>query len=141
MIAELLERSNLGPNGHHLAKNLHLRLAAFDPKAPRSRCLEANKNEGVSRVRKSLREMMLNPSTGHHPARRNNDGRELRLIDLLRLFCRQRKMKARPLERRAVAADQLFGYVAVLFGVLQKNFDRLDRHGAVTEDRHPRRLA
>src|SRR5215467_8921307 len=86
MVAKLLERGNLGANRHHLAKNLHLRLATFDPKAPRSRRLEANEDDGVSRVRKSLREMMLNPSTGYHPARRNNDARELRLVDLLRLF-------------------------------------------------------
>ena len=46
-----------------------------------------------------------------------------------------------PGERGTVLADHVTGFVAVFFVVLQKNFNRPDRHGAVAEDWETRNLA
>src|SRR5437868_10173984 len=83
---------------------------------------------------------MLDASAGDHSARRDDDAWRFRLVDLLRLFCSLREVEALPLQRRAIARDQLFGCVAILLRVLQEYFYSLDCHWAVAINGHSRRL-
>src|SRR5437667_10431085 len=83
---------------------------------------------------------MLDAPASHHTARRDDDARRFRLVDLLRLFCSLREVEPLPLQRRAIARDQLFGCLAILLRVLQEYFYCLDCHWAVAIYRHAWRL-
>src|SRR5947199_6467456 len=83
---------------------------------------------------------MLDASAGDHSARRDDDAWRFRVVDLLRRFCSLREVEALPLQRRAIARDQLFGCVAILLRVLQEYFYCLDCHWAVAIYGHAWRL-
>src|SRR6266700_558265 len=83
---------------------------------------------------------MLDAPAGHHPARRDDDAWGLRLVDLLGFFCSLGEAETLPLQRRAIARDQLFGCVAILLRVLQEYFYCLDCHWAVAINGHAWRL-
>src|SRR5882724_3794553 len=141
MIAELLKGSDLSSNWDEVPEDLHLGRTALDDCAPRPGCLEADEEHEVLRVRQSLREMMQDASARHHAARRNNDRGILAGIDLLRLFGRLCEGESRPVERGTVFLDQVSGLRRVFLGVLQKNFDRFDRHRTVAKNWNAGNLA
>src|SRR5439155_1594261 len=80
-VAELFECCHLCANWNHLSEYLHFGRPTFDGGAARSRRLEADEDHRILRIRKSLREVMLDASAGHHAAGRNNNARKLILID------------------------------------------------------------
>src|SRR5205823_9887471 len=102
--------------------------------------LKSDEDHRVRRIRQPLRKMVLNSAASHHAARGDDDAGRLRLVDLLRLFCSLREVEALPLQRRAIARDQLFGCVAILLRVLQEYFYCLDCHWAVAIYGHAWRL-
>src|SRR5204863_3450047 len=68
VITELLQGGNLCSNRHRRTEYLHLWSAALYRKASRPRRLKSNKQHGVLRIGQPLRQVMLNPSSGYHPA-------------------------------------------------------------------------
>src|SRR5215831_12656527 len=85
--------------------------------------------------------MMLNASSSHHSASRDNDAGKFAVIDLLGILRGLSKAETLPLERRSILRHELLGSIAIFFGVLQENFDGLDRHRTVAKDRNSRRLS
>src|SRR5215469_5169423 len=85
--------------------------------------------------------MMLNASSSHHTARRDDDAGEFAVIDLLGILRGLGKGKTLPLKWRSILCHELPGSIAVFFGVLQENFDGLNRHRTVAKDRNFRRLS
>src|SRR5208337_2778829 len=144
VVTELLERRDLGADGHEVAVDLNfLGLAVgfvFDGETARPRRLEADEQHQILGLGQPLGQMMQNAPARHHAAGRNDDRRRKHGVNLLRLLRGLGKGETRPLERRTIAANHVASVVAVLFVVLQKNFDRLDRHGAIAEDRQARNL-
>src|SRR5437762_10542719 len=96
VVAELFERGHLRPDGDYLSEYLHFRRAAFYRGAASSRRLETDEDDRILWIRKSLREVMLNASAGHHAAGGDNDQGKLILVDLLRLLRSGSERDARP---------------------------------------------
>src|SRR5689334_5406868 len=113
MIAELLQRGDLGTNGDVVAKNLHYLGFALDGKAACTGCLETDEQHKVPRIRQSLRQVMQNTSARYHPAGRNDDRGHPVLVDLFRLLGRRREREVWPLQRRSILADHLASVIAV----------------------------
>ena len=141
MVAELLERGDLGSDRNVVSENLDFVGLALDGETAGAGSLESDEEDEVSRVGKALRQVMKDAASSDHAARRNNDRRHSGLVDLLGFFGRRSECEARPCQWRAALPDHVAGFVAVFFFVLQKNFDSTDRHRAVTEDRKARDLS
>ena len=77
MIAELLERRDLGANRNELAEDLHFGRLALDGESARARRLKSDEEHQIPRIGQPLRQMMQNASARHHAARRNDDRRHL----------------------------------------------------------------
>ena len=137
MIAELLERRHLRAHGNDLSENLDLGRPVLDLASARAFRLEPDKQHQVLGVRQPLQEMVLYAASHGHAIRGDDDARITRIVDLLRFGHGDREMEAVPEKRRSVALNQFAGFVAELLRVLEKNFDRLDRHRRVCIDRHP----
>ena len=102
MIAELLQRRDLGADRHKIAEDFHLIGFAFDGEPTRSRSLEANKQDGVLRVWQPLSEMVQYAATRHHTAGGDDHAWVMNLVDLLRFIRRGGKHETRPGQRRAI---------------------------------------
>src|SRR5438874_1188393 len=83
MIAELLKRSDLRPDGDEVAEDLHFWRATLDDCATRTGRLEADKKDEILRIGEALGKMMEDSPARCHAARRNNDGRILASVDFL----------------------------------------------------------
>src|SRR4051812_37007950 len=68
VIAELLERCDLGSNGNVVTKNLDLLSSALDCKSARAGGLKSNKQDEISGIGQALGEVMQNASAGSHAA-------------------------------------------------------------------------
>src|SRR5437762_14324060 len=88
MIAELLQRGNLRAHRHFFAKDLYAFYSRLDQRAPRAFRLKADVQHKVARIGQPMNQVMLYAPSGNHAARRYDDARISRLIDLLRLHRR-----------------------------------------------------
>ena len=141
MVAELLQGRDLRADGDLLAEDLHRRCTALDDRAAGSRSLESDKEDQIFRVGKTLHKVMLDASAGRHAAGRDDDAGEFGVVDLLRIFDFVVKIKILPGQRRAILGDELLGFVAELFAVLEKNLHCLHRHRGIGVHRQARDLA
>src|SRR5579883_977883 len=99
VIAKLLECGDLSSNGNNLAKDLHFCRTSLDSCTTRARCLKADKQDKVARVRQALQQMVLDATARYHSTGRNNNAGELAIVDPFRLLLCLRKRESLPLER------------------------------------------
>ena len=83
MVAELLQRGDLGADGNLLAKHLYLRRAVLDGESPRTRRLEADEQHQVSRIGQAQHQVVQYPSSCDHAAGGDDDAGILGIVDLL----------------------------------------------------------
>src|SRR6266446_8206392 len=87
-----------------------------------------------------MEKMVEHTSAGGHAAGGDDDLREMRVVDLLRIFLLGIEEVVLPLQRGTVFLNQRLRFFGVLLGVLEKNLDGFDGHGAVEVDGHTRDL-
>src|SRR6516165_8369882 len=96
MIAELFQGSHLSLHGNLLSEYLDFLRAVLDVESSRAGRLKSDEQDEVSRVRQALDQVMQYASAGCHAARRNDDCRVLRLIDLLGIVGREIEVEIGP---------------------------------------------
>src|SRR5581483_9150457 len=99
------------------AKDFHGGRPALDRRAPGARGLEADEQHYIPGIGETLSQMMQDAASSGHSARRDDNARKMRRIDLFRLFGRGGKRESRPLQRRPVGIDHVPSFLAVLFPV------------------------
>ena len=116
--------------GHILAMNAERLRAFFERPSARACGLEAGQQNGVSAVRRPLREVMQHASAGGHAAGRNDDGGSPDVVDLLGVLDGAHIVHGVRVERVSVVfflgEDQI-----VVFVVAQVQAGDADGHRAI----------
>src|SRR5207248_10381950 len=119
VVAELLQRRDLGADGNLLSKYLYRGNAALDERAARPWGLKADEEHQVPGIRKTLGEVVLDSASSHHAAGRDDDHGEARVVDLFGVFDFGIEEKIPPGKRRAVLGDEMVSFFAELLTVLR----------------------